>query len=253
MQFRIPCLLSLISALLFSTQAQSENFKVGDRVEVDVTNLGIWKPGEATEVLPYQRYRVQIDEEKGRYDPTVCLERNMRAGSSAPAARSNLQGAGTGAVTNAAAGAVPAKNQRAVSVQSHAAPSPASKPVQGQLPSTQSIGPGDDTSGLPRGLGTPPPGIYVAQKMSPGGGYLGLGELEIRGSTYRGLSGGSFAPFSISGGNIIWSAGIKGVPDGWVIRHSVYRGLDDSGHPYIQVFYRSKSGFNDCFDCVKEK
>ncbi|HND06343.1 MAG TPA: hypothetical protein PL012_11720, partial [Candidatus Obscuribacter sp.] len=50
---------------------------------------------------------------------------------------------------------------------------------------------------------------------------------------------------------IIWSAGITGLPEGWVIRKSVYRGLDHMGRPYIQVYYRSKSGFNDCFDCVR--
>ena len=225
-----------------SQAGTSPAFKVGDRVDADLTHIGIWKSGVVTEVLPYDRYRVLLDEDRGRHDPMVCLVQYMKAGTgSAP-----ISSPSTAALSTPRSPAQ-AHGSNAAPAQSHASPSAqhsAAKPATADSESAE---------GLPPGQGMPPSGVYIAQKMSPGGGYLGLGELEIRGNTYRGIAGGSFAPFSVSGGKISWSQGIKGMPDGWVIRHSVYRGLDNMGRPYIQVYYRSRSGFNDCFDCVKEK
>lgn len=221
-----------------SAPGSAGTFKVGDRVSADVTHLGKWQPGVVTEVLPFDRYRVLLDEDKVRgYESTVVMAQYIQAGG---AAATTNNAASTFAPPNTVApGSTPAKSG------THSPPA--------RTPAPQAA----KADGLPAGKGHPPDGVYVAQKMSPGGSYIGLGELVIRGNTYKGIAGGGFAPFSISGGNITWSAGIVGMPDNWVLRHSVYRGLDDSGHPYIQVYYVSKNkdgtSFNDCFDCVKEK
>ncbi len=103
----------------------------------------------------------------------------------------------------------------------------------------------------PAGLGAPPSGIYNAHKISPGGQLMGLGKLEIQGNTYRGIAGGSFSPYTVAGdGNITWSRGLTGMPNGWTYVRSVYVGKDYKGRPLIKVYYRSTSGWNDAFDCV---
>jgi hypothetical protein len=104
----------------------------------------------------------------------------------------------------------------------------------------------------PPGLGAPPSGVYNCQKI--GQSYAGFGPLEIRGTTYRGIaSKGAFHPFSVdSSGQIKWSAGIGGLPDGWTIRSSYYAGKDSLGRPLIKIYYRSKAGWNDLIDCVME-
>ena len=103
----------------------------------------------------------------------------------------------------------------------------------------------------PAGLGAPPSGVYNAHKISPGGQLIGLGKLEIQGNTYRGIAGGPFHPYTVAGdGNITWSRGLTGMPDGWTYVRSVYVGKDYRGRPLIKVYYRSTSGWNDAFDCV---
>ncbi|MBI5172829.1 MAG: hypothetical protein SFV17_08970 [Candidatus Obscuribacter sp.] len=298
--------------LQVASPAFAEHFKVGDRVDADVMHIGIWKSGVITEVLPFERYRVQLDEEVGRYEPTVCLERFIRAG--AGGSQANKDAAPKTSYTGGAAlsgqfkvgqrvmadatrignfkpGTItellpygrfrvqfddeigryeptvitegfikaadnlsPPKTDVNAGPQTGAHKSAPVQAIPHTPPATKisTKAAGDEGEGLPEGKGAPPSGKYVAQKISPGGQLMGLGNLEIRGNSYRGIAGGGMAPFSVSGGNIVWSAGITGLPEGWVIRKSVYRGLDHMGRPYIQVYYRSKSGFNDCFDCVRE-
>jgi hypothetical protein len=100
--------------------------------------------------------------------------------------------------------------------------------------------------------GAPPDGTYVCQKI--GQTYTGLGNLDIRGNQYRGIGpDGGFHPFSVSGnGQITWSAGITGLPDGWTIRASFYAGLEHMGRPIIKIDYTSRAGWNDRIDCVRE-
>lgn len=217
--------------------APSGQFKVGQRVMADATQIGNFKAGTITELLPFGRFRVQFDDEIGRYEPTVILEKHMKAADNMPAPNpgGNAQR--------------PATQHPPAAQTPH---SPAANPAAPHSQPARPAAPAADNAGLPAGKGTPPSGKYVAQKISPGGQLMGLGELEIQGNSYKGIAGGNFAPFTVSGGNINWSAGITGLPDGWVIRQSVYRGLDHMGRPYIQVYYRSNSGFNDCFDCVRE-
>lgn len=212
-----------------ASTSSSSAFKVGQRVLADITQLGKFEPGVITEVLPYDRYRVQLDGEAGGYGPLVTLGKNMKASSGSPALAQQHD------VNH---GAAPSQRPPV-----HNVPAPKPQPSPAATAA-------DD--GLPKGRGTPPDGVYVAQKISPGGTLIGLGKLIIRGGTYSGIAGGGFAPYSVNGGNITWSAGITGLPDGWRIRRSVYAGTDKQGRPYIQIYYVSKSGFNDMFDCLRE-
>jgi hypothetical protein len=213
-------------------------FKIGQRVMADATQIGNFKPGTITEILPLGRFRVQFDDEIGRYEPTVILEKHMKAAGNLPPPAPS---------SNAARQAYSPAQQQLTHTPESGPATPHSNSAA--KPTTPLANAGE---GLPAGKGTPPSGKYVAQKISPGGQLIGLGDLEIRGNTYRGIAGGNFAPFSVSGGNITWSAGITGMPNGWVIRKSVYLGLDDMKRPYIRVYYRSTSGFNDAFDCIRE-
>lgn len=102
-------------------------------------------------------------------------------------------------------------------------------------------------------MGSPPDGEYTCMKIS-GSSLINLGTLEIRGGTYRGLSKtGGFSPMVISGaGNITWSQGLRGMPDGWKITDSRYIGGDELGRPLIKIYYRSGSGWNEVMDALKE-
>lgn len=100
--------------------------------------------------------------------------------------------------------------------------------------------------------GAPPSGTYVCQKIS-GSSLIGLGDLVIRGETYSGIGGGGFAPFKLSGnGELTWTKGIAGLPDGWTVTSSSYAGLDYLGRPLIKIGYRTSRGSTDLIDCVRE-
>ncbi len=223
-----------------SAGANTSKFKTGQRVLADGIQLGNFKTGVITEVLPYDRYRVQFDDEVGKWGPTVILARNMKTLDGGTANQANVP---------LAAYQAPAQKQAQRPAHPTTAPTQPAQTSPAHKPHTATPA---DTDGLPQGKGKPPDGVYVAQKISPGGTLIGLGQLTIKGNTYSGIAGGAFAPFTLNGGNIVWSAGITGLPDGWQIRKSVYAGTDKQGRPYIQVYYRSKSGFNDMFDCLRE-
>ena len=102
------------------------------------------------------------------------------------------------------------------------------------------------------GGGAPPSGTYVCQKLS-GSSLIGLGHLEIRGSTYSGLGAGSSAPFSVGGsGDITLTKGLRGLPDGWTVSSTRYAGLDEMGRPLIRIGYRTSRGSTDQIDCIRE-
>lgn len=104
------------------------------------------------------------------------------------------------------------------------------------------------------GKGAPPDGIYNCHKIS-GGSLIGLGNLTIKGKTYRGIGDeGKFAAYTIDGSsNITWSAGLDGLPSGWKITSSKYAGNDSFGKPLINIYYVSGSGNHEVIDAVKEK
>jgi hypothetical protein len=104
----------------------------------------------------------------------------------------------------------------------------------------------------PASGGAPPSGVYVCQKIS-GSSLIGLGNLEIKGNSYSGIGDGAFAPFSLDGaGEITWTKGLQGFPDGWTVTSSRYAGLDYLGRPLIKIGYRTTRGSADLIDCVRE-
>lgn len=121
------------------------------------------------------------------------------------------------------------------------------KPVQQNA--TQS------TQGTEKGVGAPPDGIYTCNKIS-GRSYIHIGTIEIRGRTYKGFSSqqGSFHPYSMNAsGDMIWTGGLTGMPDGWTIKPAKYVGPDSQGHPLIRVYYSSARGAAEVIDATKEK
>jgi hypothetical protein len=95
-------------------------------------------------------------------------------------------------------------------------------------------------------------GVYTMMKIS-GGSLIGLGDLEIRGTTYQAAGEGGFKPFTIDGsGFVTWTAGLNIMPDGWKLGKSVYT-KDEKGRPLIQIYYTSPSNAAEVIDALKEK
>jgi hypothetical protein len=95
-------------------------------------------------------------------------------------------------------------------------------------------------------------GVYTMMKIS-GGSLIGLGDLEIHGTTYQAAGEGGFKPFTIDGsGFITWTAGLNIMPDGWKLGKSVYT-KDEKGRPLIQIYYTSPRGAAEVIDALKEK
>lgn len=130
-------------------------------------------------------------------------------------------------------------------------------PRRGRLSLTQTLSSqSDDTANqaAPKqaSQATPPNGKYVLQKIG-GGMLLGLGTLEVRNGTYRCGDEGEFAPFTVDAqGNIVWSAGLNFLPDGWTHEFSKYAGPDSSGRPMLKIHYHSKTGAKDIIDGIIE-
>ncbi len=104
-------------------------------------------------------------------------------------------------------------------------------------------------------VGTPPDGLYQCNKISLRS-YIHIGTIEIRGKTYKGFSSqqGGFHPYSMDGaGNITWTAGLTGMPDGWSLKPGKYVGPDSQGHPRIRIYYTSPRGAAEVVDATKEK
>lgn len=223
---------------LSSHGALAQEFNVGDRIEADPTLLGNWKPGVVLkENLKGWSYQVHLD---GENDPTFCKADHIKHSNTQknPAQAARVAQAHTNLQT-------PVSNSAAHSASPQTSPSTA--------PANRANN-GNDSK--PQGKGAPPAGIYNCEKIS-GSTYIGLGKIEIRGNTYRGIDEegrGTFHPFSVdSSGSITWSHGLTGMPDGWSLKSSSYAGLDYKGRPLIKIYYTSKSGWNDLIDCVREK
>lgn len=103
------------------------------------------------------------------------------------------------------------------------------------------------------GKGQPPDGKYQCNKIS-GSSYINLGTLEIKGKTYRGfVAEGAFHPYTMdASGNITWTKGLEGMPDGWTLTTSNYAGPDETGKPLINIRYTSKRGAAEVIDAVRE-
>jgi hypothetical protein len=100
--------------------------------------------------------------------------------------------------------------------------------------------------------GPAPAGVYTLMKISSGK-LINLGELEIKGKTYRVGETGAFAAFTQdAAGQITWSAGLDIMPAGWKLGKSIYTGRNPEGQPLIRIHYTSARGAAEVIDCVKE-
>ena len=102
--------------------------------------------------------------------------------------------------------------------------------------------------------GNPPDGRYNCSKIS-GSSLINLGTLVIKSGTYRGLEdSGEFHKFTVdASGNITWSSGLVGFPDGWKITRSKYLGIDKYTHkPLIKIYYTSPRGAAEELDAMQE-
>lgn len=230
----IALIASLLLILVPVQMATAQGaLKVGDRVEVDIIMAGavdraMWRQGVINRIANGE-YFIRLDNGEERSLPIRPDKHWVRASQASVSAT--------------------ARPMAAVRTQAKPSPRTASSPAPA-APATQSTG---DDALKPPGLGAPPSGVYNCQKI--GQSYMGFGPLEIRGNTYRGIGAkGDFHPFTVdASGQIKWSAGIGGLPEGWTIRSSFYAGKDAQGRPLIKIYYRSKSGWNDLIDCVMEK
>lgn len=224
----LPFSLFLLTAAIAQGQ---DSLKPGTRVDVDIIMAGapdraMWKTGTISRIENGE-YVIRLDNDEERSLPIRPDKHWVRASQAPPPAAQPMPSA-------------PRPPASAYPDSAPAAPVP--------TPAKD----GGDAELKPPGLGAPPNGVYNCQKI--GQTYMGLGPLEIRGNTYRGIGDeGDFHPFTVdASGQITWSAGISGLPDGWTIRSSFYAGKDEKGHPLIKIYYRSKSGFSDLIDCVME-
>lgn len=137
-------------------------------------------------------------------------------------------------------------------------PAPSSPRPGGNTGNTAKQPPANTTQSAPsteKSAGAPPDGIYTCNKISVGK-YIHIGTIEIRGGSYKGFSSqqGGFHPYSMDGsGNIVWTAGLTGFPDGWTLKPAKYVGPDYKGHPLIRVYYTSARGAAEVIDATKEK
>ncbi len=229
-------LLALLPQLGTDALAQAA-LKLGDRVEVDIIMAGaperaLWRLGIISKIEKGE-YFIRLDNGEERSLPIRPDKHWVRA-SQVP-------------VPASAPAPTIAPKPTVTTPTPPAAPPPKPAPVPTGDTKAES-----DPALKPPGLGAPPNGVYNCQKI--GQTYMGLGPLEIRGKTYRGIGkDGGFHPFTVdAAGQITWSAGIAGLPKGWTIRSSYFAGKDAQGRPLIKIYYRSASGFNDLIDCVRE-
>lgn len=216
-------------------------YRVGDRVEIDVImssapERAMYRPGTVIKIEGGEVH-VRLDNGDTRDTPDRRERSWWIRPLDAPAAPVPPRAPAPPATPP------PTRTTPRPSVPAPPAPTaPAPRPPAAPAPPA----PGDTAQGAP------PDGVYVCQKI--GQTYMGLGNLDIRGNQYRGIGpDGGFHPFSVSGnGQITWSAGITGLPNGWTIRASFYAGLEHMGRPIIKIDYTSSSGWNDRIDCVRE-
>lgn len=232
------------------------SFTLGQRIIGDPTGLGNMRAGVVTEVLQFDRYRVQFDDEVGRSGPTVMLARNMKLGTVASSASTTVvtqtPSFNPGRVLTPS-NQIQANNPvRTAQPAAQHAPQPVAQQAQ-QQPHDEHAGDADSPQWHTPGKGAPPSGSYECNKIGSAG-FSSVGDgLEISGNTYRGIGKtGGFHPYTLGAINrITWTGGIRSLPDSWTIKHSYYAGPDYMGRPLIKIYYRSTSGWNDCIDCVK--
>ena len=95
----------------------------------------------------------------------------------------------------------------------------------------------------------PPDGLYTVTNL---GSLHAVGELEIRGASYRGLeASGAFKALRGSAASLEFSGGLAGL-EGCRITGANYMGLSKIGQPVIKIRYVSPRGFNEELEATKE-
>jgi len=254
MNVRTRLLGALVSISLSVCGSFAFAYNVGDVVEVQPSMMknpamGMWYRGKVTGVKGPGMLIVVADDGT-EYLISTDPPKWIRAASPvSPGAVST--GMTQGAVTGAAAGTSQLSTNPTTSgvpLSSFSSGRTQARPSQAQTTAASA------TAGrIFPAKGLPPNGEYTCMKISSGS-LIGLGTLEIRNGTYRGLSkDGGFSPIvTNSDGTLGWSAGLRGMPDGWKITDSRYIGGDEHGRPLIKIYYRSKSGWNEVMDALKE-
>lgn len=263
-------LLSALISISFSLNALSVlAYGVGDVIEVQPSmmndpSMGYWYRATVKAITPDGRLKVLADDGTEyliSQDPpkwiraaasgSSVIEPGATGSASAGASRTTHSGSGNGGVpvsgnfsVGGSAGSTSSATRHNPSATTYSAP---------RATSVQTSSTPASTSGTRAAKGAPPNGEYNCMKISSGQ-LIHLGTLEIRNGTYRGLDKtGGFAPMNINGaGNITWSQGFRGMPEGWQLKESRYVGGDSMGRPLIQIYYRSKSGWNEMMDALKE-
>lgn len=202
------------------------SFAVGQRVSANAISVykdEYWKPGVITQMLP-GAYAIKFDDSGLEM---VVKDKNVRPGSAA------MPAAGNNVTTNTG-------NQTTPPAPTNGAATPPRGPVV-QTPKH-----------VP-GKGTPPDGTYTITMLT-GGMLITIGTLEISGNTYRGLNKtAGFHPYNIDGtGNMVFSGGLSGMPDGFKLTSSGYEGTDNYGRPLIKIRYVGPTNTHDTMDAIKQ-
>ena len=223
--------------------SSSRTYKVGDVVEVQASmrtdpSKGLWSRGKVTALRKNGGLTVLGDDGSEFLiwtDPPIWIR---------PASPSSK-----GSTSGSAAGT----SRSSTGISASGASIPTGNSTRANIGSAKANSSAGSASTVLPAKGSPPDGEYNCMKIS-GSSLIHLGTLEIRGGTYRGLSkAGGFSPMIVSGGgNITWSQGLRGMPEGWKVTDSRYVGGDEHGRPLIKIYYRSGSGWNEVMDALKE-
>jgi hypothetical protein len=119
--------------------------------------------------------------------------------------------------------------------------------IGGVAPDAQAAGTKDaPAAGAQDGM--PPDGLYNVTNL---GSLHSVGELEIKGATYRGLeASGPFKALKGTPKELDFSEGLAGLDR--KIKGANYAGLNKLGQPMIKIRYTGSTGFNEELEAVKE-
>jgi len=248
-------LLLIGGLLLGAAPAGAQDYKVGDRVLCDGSQIGSkFESGRVIAIVPRPGwpdpfYEVQPDAGGSSYK---CLTRYMRPGGAAAPPAPSTTTAEPSKPANPLC--VPGTRvEAAVGITWYTATVIGPPTANGRCPvrrdnydditvamdSLRPPGSGPATT-IPKRAGRQaepgeraPDGLYACDKIGGmGTGLSGIGQVDVKGGvpTFR-----------------------SGLPDGWTLRQIKYEGTDGQGRHKIVVDYTSKAGFNDRLDCFPKK
>lgn len=211
-------LVVLIVYVLCQGGALAQTFNVGDRVYVTtVKKFGTVVGGEARSAT--KNPCIRLDDAPGVtggtiYDAAVVI-RASEASPGIAGGGTQGQAGGFGSLGGSTQVGAPPISVEGASQQ--AAPATVSEPsiVDCELPR----------------------GVYVCSKTANGAGMMGFGSIEIKGRSYRGMDAtiGPFIPFTVNGGIINFTGGLKGLEELKVTKTYISKNSD--GQPIIVIRY----------------